>query len=431
MKLIGIEAARRFAAQQKPPRAVAYRVVRNDAGSPARLDIYDDIGGGGWFGGGVSAQDVVDQLAGIDGDVEVHINSGGGDVFDGIAIYNSLASRAGNVTTVVDGLAASIASVIAQAGKTRVIAPGAMMMIHDALSMCIGNAADMRDTADVLDQVSDNLASVYASRGGTAAGWRAAMTAESWYSAQDAVDKGLADKLAERPAAPEDVAAHDFTMFAKVPAWLKAAAVPHGPMTGTHSHSHPAYGNQGGDQTHDHEHTHDGDAGHSHGHGDSTEDRGQQRILGIESMPLLVNEALPVHHTATVDETWDGPAAVAAMPNDAKVLKYCHAWQDTASDDGSTADDPDGDADDKKSNYKFPHHKTQGGPANLAACRNGLARLSSADIPDSDQAGVKAHLQAHLDDGGGKSADDRSDQEMWAALADPQLFNLQLAAGKE
>jgi hypothetical protein len=120
-------------------------------------------------------------------------------------------------------------------------------------------------------------------------------------------------------------------------------------------------------------------------------------------MPLL-NEAIPVHHTATVDETWDGPAAVAAMPGDAKVLRYCHAWQDSASDDG-TADDPDGDADDKKSAYKFPHHKGKGGPANLAACRNGLARLSSADIPAGDDAGVKAHLQAHLDDGGGSDGD--------------------------
>lgn len=111
----------------------------------------------------------------------------------------------------------------------------------------------------------------------------------------------------------------------------------------------------------------------------------------------LVNKALPVHHTATTDEPWDGPAAVAAMPSKASVLYYCHAWQADDSVD-SDADDEDNDADDRKANYKFPHHATKGGPANLNACRNGLARLSNADIPDKDREGVRKHLQAHLDD---------------------------------
>ena len=130
---------------------------------------------------------------------------------------------------------------------------------------------------------------------------------------------------------------------------------------------------------------------------------GPGRILGIESMPLA-DKALPVHHTATTDEPWDGPAAVAAMPNDDTVLAYCHAWEDA---DAAAVPHKEGDddADDQKSNYKFPHHHTKGGPANLAACRNGLARLSSADIPAGDDAGVKAHLQAHLDDGGRRPND--------------------------
>lgn len=112
--------------------------------------------------------------------------------------------------------------------------------------------------------------------------------------------------------------------------------------------------------------------------------------------------AIAVHHTAVVDEAWDGPAAVAAMPNDDAVLRYCHAWQsaEAAGEDHVSGDD---DADDRKGSYKFPHHKTKGGPANLAACRNGLARLSGADIPDADRSGVEAHLQAHLDDGAKES----------------------------
>lgn len=106
----------------------------------------------------------------------------------------------------------------------------------------------------------------------------------------------------------------------------------------------------------------------------------------------IMNGAIAVHHTATTDEPWDGPGAVAAMPNDPATLHYCHAWQAPG-------------AGDKKADYKFPHHKTKGGPANLAACRNGLARLSSASIPDSDATGVKAHLEAHINDGKGSKGD--------------------------
>ncbi len=103
--------------------------------------------------------------------------------------------------------------------------------------------------------------------------------------------------------------------------------------------------------------------------------------------------AIAVHHTATTDAPWDGPAAVAAMPNDAATLTYCHAWREAG-------------AGDEKQGYKFPHHATKGGPANLAACRNGLARLPDASIPDGDRAGVQRHLQAHLDDA--KPADAKS-----------------------
>ena len=348
--------ARRIANLAQQPRSGWYRVVRNDGGAPTRVDIYDEIGGS-WFFGGVSAADFVAELAGITGDLEVHINSPGGDVWDGLAIYNAIAQRPGNVTTVVDGLAASAASFIALAGSERVIAPGAMMMIHDASGVCFGNAGDMRELAGLLDKVSGNIASLYATHSGQPDGWREAMTAETWYTAQEAIDAGLADKLAERPAAPDAAQA--------AARWAR-------------------------------------------------ELRGEapRRVLGIESMPLTA-KALPVHHTATEDGTWDGPAAVKAMPNDDTVLEYCHAWQDS---DAAAAPHKEGDddADDQKGNYKFPHHRIKGGPANLAACRNGLARLSGADIPDGDRAGVKAHLQAHLDDAGkDDDATDHADMPAW------------------
>jgi hypothetical protein len=105
--------------------------------------------------------------------------------------------------------------------------------------------------------------------------------------------------------------------------------------------------------------------------------------------------AIPAHTTAVEDSEWDGPAAVSGMPAEGAVLRYCHAWR---------AADADQDA---KASYKFPHHRTQGGPANLGGCRNGLARLEGADIPDGDRAGVRAHLQNHLDA-------QQSSEEGWA-----------------
>ena len=96
---------------------------------------------------GLTAKAFAAQLAKVKGALEVHINSGGGDVFDGIAIGNAIRKHKGPVTTVVDGIAASIASVIAQAGQDRVMQPGSMMMIHDASTLCWGDAAEMAKTA--------------------------------------------------------------------------------------------------------------------------------------------------------------------------------------------------------------------------------------------------------------------------------------------
>src|SRR5258708_21562935 len=121
------------------------------------VDVYDDMGEGGWSSDGLTAKSFAAQLAGVKGALEVHINSGGGDVFDGIAIGNAIRGHTGPVTTVTDGVAASIASVIAQAGGDgkRIIEPGAMMMIHDAFGLCQGDAADMGKMAQRLGDVKD------------------------------------------------------------------------------------------------------------------------------------------------------------------------------------------------------------------------------------------------------------------------------------
>lgn len=157
-----------------------------------QVHVYDDIGNGG-----VSAKSFLADLAGIKGPIELHLSSGGGEVFDGIAIYNSLKQR-GNVAIVIDSLAASIASVIAMSADTGKlsIARNATMMIHDGFGMTVGNAADMRQMADLLDKTSDNIATIYAERTGRPANeWREAMKTETWYSADEAVNAGLADRV--------------------------------------------------------------------------------------------------------------------------------------------------------------------------------------------------------------------------------------------
>ncbi|QIP87628.1 hypothetical protein GLX30_30410 [Streptomyces sp. Tu 2975] len=177
-----------------------YRIT-NNAGSVV-VDIFDEIGY--W---GVTAADFQRELAAVTAaDITVNLNSPGGEIFEGIAIYNALRSHPANITIRVAGLAASIASVIAQAGDRVVMQPHSQMMIHDGSGLAIGNAQDMRDMADLLDRQSNNIAAVYAERaGGIVEEWRARMLAETWYSADEAVAAGLADEVdaPARQAEPE------------------------------------------------------------------------------------------------------------------------------------------------------------------------------------------------------------------------------------
>lgn len=167
--------------------------IENSAADTASIHLYNEIG---YFG--TTADDFKADLAKVTAPrVDLHLNSEGGEVFDGIAIRNALQAHPAHVTVHVDALAASIASVIAMAGDRIVMGRNSMMMIHDASSIEMGNAADMRKMADLLDQCSDNLASAYADRaGGTPESWRAAMQATTWYTAEQAVEAGLADEVA-------------------------------------------------------------------------------------------------------------------------------------------------------------------------------------------------------------------------------------------
>lgn len=177
--------------------------IRNATGDRAELLIYGYIGDD-WDG--VSAASFRSELSAITAKaIDVHINSGGGLVFDGVAIHAALKNHPATVDVTVDGIAASAASFVAMAGDTITIEKPAKLMIHDAAGVVIGNAADMREFADLLDELSDTIATIYADRaGGSVASWRDAMRAETWYSAADAVKAGLADRVANDTAGPED-----------------------------------------------------------------------------------------------------------------------------------------------------------------------------------------------------------------------------------
>lgn len=177
--------------------------------------IYDIIGDGGWFDEGTSAADFIKMVGTIETPkIELHLNSPGGDIFDGVAIYNALRAWAKadghEVHVVVDALAASAASFIAQAGDTVTMTQGSMMMIHDGSGVVFGNASDMRSTADLLDKLSNNIAGIYADRAGQSTEfWRNLMIEEVWYNAQEAVDSGLADSVGDETKAEDDAAAQN------------------------------------------------------------------------------------------------------------------------------------------------------------------------------------------------------------------------------
>lgn len=188
---------------QAQPRAAGSRwyEIRNAvAADTAELLIYDEIGG--WLGW--CADEFVEELAAITApNLTVRINSPGGSVFEGIAIANALRSHPATVTVQVDGIAASIASVIALAGDRLVMMPYSQLMIHEASGFCLGDAADMAQMSTLLEQQSDNLADVYAAKaGGTREEWRALMQAETWYLAAEAVEAGLADEVGQAVKGP-------------------------------------------------------------------------------------------------------------------------------------------------------------------------------------------------------------------------------------
>jgi len=161
----------------------------------AEIVIYDEIGY--W---GKSAADFISELKAL-GDVtqiDLRINSPGGEVFDGHAIYNLLKGHPARVTAYVDGIAASIASIIMLAADEIVMPQNALVMIHDPVVAAHGDAEALRKAADVLEKLRNILLAAYVSRTGSSeadvSGW---MTNETWFTAEEALAAGLADTVIE------------------------------------------------------------------------------------------------------------------------------------------------------------------------------------------------------------------------------------------
>lgn len=182
--------------------------------------IYQQIGAD-WWSEGVEAKQFCQELATIKtANIDLHINSPGGSVFDGLAIYNALQRHPANVTSYVDGLAASIASVIALAGSKVVMAENALFMIHNPWGFAQGSAEDMRKCADVLDKCKDSIMVAYRNKTGLDdAALSAAMDAETWYSAEEAQSAGFVDEVAAELKLAASATTFDFQAlgFKKAP----------------------------------------------------------------------------------------------------------------------------------------------------------------------------------------------------------------------
>ena len=170
--------------------------IKNKA-EKAEIWIYEMIGKDFWSGEGLTAKDFQKELAEIKASqIDLHINSPGGDVFDGNTIYNLLKQHPAKVTTYIDGLAASIASVIALAGDTVHMAENALFMLHQPWAFTMGNEEDHEKTLEVLKQVGGSIAKTYMSKTGKEENEiRKMMRAETWLNSDEALEAGFVDEI--------------------------------------------------------------------------------------------------------------------------------------------------------------------------------------------------------------------------------------------
>lgn len=214
------------------PPARGYALAASEDAAPAATLYLYDILGVDYFGG-IPARQVVDDLAAL-GPVEsldVRINSPGGDVFEGSAIYNALARFPAKVTVHIDGLAASAASLVAMAGDRTLIAENAMVMVHRPWTGVVGDAEEFRRQAETLDKAWSAMLTTYARRTGRRAATIAKRVTDAggewWMTAEEAAAEGFADAV-EKPEKQAQV--FGLHRFKRVPARLAASAATDAPQ---------------------------------------------------------------------------------------------------------------------------------------------------------------------------------------------------------
>lgn len=377
----------------RAPQGQPWYQFKNLAADEAELFLYDEIGG--W---GTLAENFIAELKAVTAPkLRVRMSSPGGSVFEGIAVANALRSHPAEVTAQVDGIAASIASVIAMAADRVVMQPQTTLMIHDASGLCAGDAADMQEMAELLDKLSDNIADAYAAKaGGTREQWRELMRAETWYLAEEAVAAGLADECMPMPkrgdGEPEMRHAFDLTAYGyrgprqpepNAPKPAPPAATPE-PTAGQPTLTIPI-GAALGEQI--------ADALRAAVAPQTPAEPNPEPVT--PSAPEVADTAVAPHNTAVEDGEWDGGANEKRLPSPvpvATVKKMYAVYDETQVEDGAVP----------KAAAKLPHHFVNEdgtpGAASVAAVRNALARLPQTEgLSDTEREEAERHLQAHLD----------------------------------
>jgi len=196
---------------------VDYKKVENKKTDETTLYIYDEIGY--W---GVTAEDFVKDINDIKtGTINIRINSPGGSVFDGTAMFNAINQHKLKTIVYIDGLAASISSVIAMGADEVKMGKGASLMIHNPWSYAVGDSKVMRREADLLDKIGGTIASIYMEKTGkTEAEIKEMMEAETWLSPEESLEDGFVDSIDKIETEKAQVK-FDLSMFSNVPDKLK------------------------------------------------------------------------------------------------------------------------------------------------------------------------------------------------------------------
>lgn len=198
-----------------------YFQIKKKTDKKGEILIYGDIVSEEWFANEVTApgfKQQLDELGNVS-EIDVHINSSGGNVFEGHAIYNMLKMHKAKINIYIDALAASIASVIAMSGDTIFMHKNSFLMIHNSWIMTVGNAKELRDTADLLDKTDEASNQAYLDRALNISEeeLKELLDAETWLTASEALEKGFIDEILEPNEIAASISDERYKLFKSVP----------------------------------------------------------------------------------------------------------------------------------------------------------------------------------------------------------------------